>query len=89
MVAVMTEAPPVLITPQPACDPIQCDRCGARSGFPDDGDEGAWAAHDHGWHVATFTRDSCNCPHLCADCVHDWCGETDDSPRLIGMRVIG
>ncbi|MEV6957222.1 hypothetical protein [Streptomyces sp. NPDC051183] len=90
MVAVLTEAPPVRIWP--AADehePIQCERCGQPSSFPDDADAGAWAAHDQGWHVATFHGDTCGCPHLCADCAHDWCAEADDSPRLIGMRVIG
>lgn len=89
MVAVVTEAPPVWTAPAAEeCEPIQCERCGENSGYPDDADEGAWAAHDHGWHIATFNRDTCQCPHLCGDCAHDWCGTADDSPRLIGMRAV-
>jgi hypothetical protein len=94
MVAVLTEAPPAQIAVAPQLeeyDRIQCARedCRADSGFPDDADEGAWAAYDQGWHISDFNRDTCGCPHLCADCAHDWCGVMDDSPRLIGMRVVG
>ncbi|MEY9839422.1 hypothetical protein [Streptacidiphilus sp. EB103A] len=68
-------------------DLIECDRCGLLSVHLDDDDQGHENAADEGWHI--FNRDECHCPLLCGDCAHDWCEAADNSPRLIGMRVVG
>ncbi|MFD3422097.1 hypothetical protein [Streptomyces decoyicus] len=68
-------------------DRIECDDCGKRSPFLDDGDNGTHEAHSTGdWHVLYL--DECGCPNLCADCAEERCGVVDDSPRLFGMRVV-
>ncbi|MFE7135883.1 hypothetical protein ACFVIM_34035 [Streptomyces sp. NPDC057638] len=90
MAAVIAETPLIPFWPTAEeVETIRCERCPADSGQPDDADAGAWAAHEGGWHVSDFNRDTCGCPHLCAECTHDACGTVDDSPRLIGMRVVG
>lgn len=68
-------------------DRIECGQCDRLSPFLDDEDQGWQDAFDAGWHV--YNRDECQCPLLCPDCAEEWCGASDNSPRLIGMRVIG
>lgn len=68
-------------------DLITCTQCGLVSAFADDANDGAWAAHDAGWHVLGLSRDECGCPILCRDCADAWCGIADTTPRLVGMRA--
>ncbi|WP_372412531.1 hypothetical protein [Streptomyces luteireticuli] len=64
---------------------ITCGDCGEPSPYVYDEDEDA--AFNKGWHV--FNLDDCGCPHArCPDCKDLWCGTPDDTPRLLGMRVI-
>ncbi|OEV13811.1 hypothetical protein [Streptomyces nanshensis] len=83
MTALISEAP--LGVAVVDCERVEC-LCGRISPFLDDEDEGHQEAHDAGWHV--LGREECECPILCGDCAEEWCGVRDDSPRLLGMRVI-
>ncbi|MFD7559912.1 hypothetical protein ACFV9E_36040 [Streptomyces sp. NPDC059835] len=64
---------------------ITCDQCDAMSPYFYDGD-GEHDAYDAGWH--TLYRDDCDCPVMCRDCAQEWCGQSDSTPRLYGMRVV-
>lgn len=84
MAALATSAPAenVRVT---ECERLTCGQCGRLSPYMDDGDEGHEAAFNDGWHI--YGREECGCQIQCPACTLAYCGSTDDTPHLFGMRV--